>query len=500
MITSLLKVGLLSLASAIFPFRSTIAACSSSPLGQHAAIVKEEKIKKSNYNRDNNNITLYSSDVSSGFFDDFYYANNGTNSASGNYIYSVNNHEYTVSYSLVSIQNNKNIALINSGNLGFIVDFVNKTIYNYENGNTVYVDYVILPSTLSGTVFNTLKDYIYDNTAITISQSYLNTVIFTSTAQYLNSLNVNLYPTAVYNDVNYPGSLLQGNKLAFGDSEFWLDLTQADSGYWFNDGSFSAFTDNIVLYVGDSSVYNTLLNTVETDINANTINYKDKFIISYGFNYNAPYNVGTNDTLIQDSYFTSDTANTYHKYFYYDMPYFNSNGEIFNQVALEYVNAYGTRYKIENQSGNIIQYPSGAGAGYGYFQHLWFVNTDSGFQRLVYVRKFSQYLDNNNDLQTYLDRGGSWINTDYQYLNFYFDLSTIQKNNLAQLNNMSTLNGISNGGSVDLTSVFSLISSTLVSFTNFFNIGILPGISLGILVLIPFAITLLLVIIGLFKR
>ena len=108
------------------------------------------------------------------------------------------------------------------------------------------------------------------------------------------------------------------------------------------------------------------------------------------------------------------------------------------------------------------------------------------------------YDENNNISETIVLMESNFVNDMYKEIKVY-KISLSDKTNLLSFN-IKSQSSVSSGSNIALDTSFNLISKTLKGLTDFMGIIVLPGVSLGSLILIPFAITILLFVVRMFKR
>lgn len=189
-----------------------------------------------------------------------------------------------------------------------------------------------------------------------------------------------------------------------------------------------------------------------------------------------------------DSMFIN-ASNTGSKEVNIDLPFFISNGQVFNRITLWYLNGGSMAYLTDEGSTAINE-----NNHTWYFSLMYYENTLTGLSVAVNYRKF------NVGSSTYLVKGSTWKGLSYRYLSFQGELTPEQRTNLESFNNdyFSGFSGV--GGEVGLGNVFSLLSSGFGAFINVMKIEILPGLSLGLLCFLPLVLIVIMVIIKLVKR
>lgn len=218
------------------------------------------------------------------------------------------------------------------------------------------------------------------------------------------------------------------------------------------------------------------------------------FTFNTQINYNAPIN-GTLNSPFVNQVGNGDTAYTK----IYDLPLFESNGQLFDRIKLWYINALSMRY-IDSNSGNIYACTR---QDLMYYSYMEYINTTTEETIAVNFRNF--YIGNDpsasNSVQTALDNGSNWVNTDYRVLKFQNPFDNDQRNSLAQFNNDTNLNGLTpTSSNVGLGNVFTLMGSAFSGLSGLLAIQILPNITIGLLLFIPLIVMIILAVIWIVKR
>lgn len=276
---------------------------------------------------------------------------------------------------------------------------------------------------------------------------------------------------------------------------------------------FSDYNENNVATDRYARIYINRINTIygqdgnyngdDTNLTLNFLNIlsvvlvPDEFVATFSFydswNYNAPYLRTTADLFIDESSFVNQTPVSINKTYYVGP--FVSNGEQYDTIILTYFNGYGTRYSTDGTS-----YKTQSSSGFGYWNTMLYQDSNTGSSKLVSQRNFiSIQSGSNTDLQTSLVSGSSWVNKNYQKLAFYKAVN--DETNLAQFNNNLDVNGFNNfSGSVGLSDVFNIIALGFQSWLPIFNIQIIPGITIGLLLFMPLISGIIIFIIWIVKR
>lgn len=152
---------------------------------------------------------------------------------------------------------------------------------------------------------------------------------------------------------------------------------------------------------------------------------------------------------------------------------------------------------------------------YDYIFDFTFQSAAQTFSQFKYTLNLPETLGFNSSWEVYYDdisimsnttypsnydyntiRYNGLFTTDLQLFDMTFKRITYDFNNLVIFDD-DINSGESNGNLYD---VFNLISFTLASFLPFFDYMVLPGLTIGVLIMIPIVITILLFVLSIFKR
>ena len=215
----------------------------------------------------------------------------------------------------------------------------------------------------------------------------------------------------------------------------------------------------------------------------------DRFQFLDSFTYNAPYLVSPSNQIVQDTYFSS--ISVLYKQVEVYSGYFFSNGNKYDKIIFNYGNAQGSYFE------GLDDTPY-SGINYGFFLEVWYKNSDTGVIDIVCKRNQSTQLINNGYVQR-VDNGVTWSSGNYKTINF-----TWEKNDTTLLEACNsvygTYTGIYNDNDVGLGGAFSLISTAFNAVVGLFTIQIFPGLTLGLLVLLPLIAGIIVLIIWIVKR
>ena len=220
-------------------------------------------------------------------------------------------------------------------------------------------------------------------------------------------------------------------------------------------------------------------------------NTKGTFTFARNWNYNADYMLNTDSIYVNDTYFVSGVMN---KTIYIDLPLFESNGVIYNRLRLDFMNGMATSYMTDDGIKLLgLEH-------FGYYSTLMYLNTITGDSAFVNDR-IRNWANSNNTYTSYIAQGTTFLNSNYMRLNFYFDLSPSELTSLSKYNDNSFSNGFIDGSDNHaLENAFTLVNTALTGIVGFFSWVVLPGITIGTLLMIPLAISLIIFVIKLFKR
>lgn len=315
--------------------------------------------------------------------------------------------------------------------------------------------------------------------------------------------------TAIF-DLTYGTTIYQGSQLAFTINSYEEEDTQQRIFYLSNNylwtsgnsksiynasASGGSFSVGYSIFTGSNfREYNdNFIECVNRFYNVYTIG-ESVFTFESAFNFNAPYGYAIESPFISDDYFTSLNPGAI-KQVSIDLPFFVSNGYIYNQIKLTYFNAYGTRYKYGSD------YVICETEGIGYYSYMQYINTISNASISVNLRVFGTYVDSSDNIQTFLEHTTQWKNNEYLKLYFIRDLEPFESNKISILNT-TTGTGYNNTNSTDigLGNVFTLIASAFGAIGGFLSIQIFPGLSLGLLLFAPLVVGIIIAVVWIVKR
>lgn len=206
------------------------------------------------------------------------------------------------------------------------------------------------------------------------------------------------------------------------------------------------------------------------------------FTFNKQINYNAPFMAPL------DSYFVT-TIDSQPVIKTYTFPYFYTNGEFFDTIKVWYLNGAGMRYEESNG-----EYYTNTNVDSGYYMEMEYINSFTNNSVVVNTRNFDV------KSEVALLKGSNWVNIEYSRLLFQDELTSEQRNNLAQFNNENYLNGFSGTDNVGLGNVFNLLGGTFSALTGLLAIEVLPNITIGLLVFLPLVVMIILAVIWIIKR
>lgn len=203
--------------------------------------------------------------------------------------------------------------------------------------------------------------------------------------------------------------------------------------------------------------------------------------------------------------------------FNYELPFFkwtnydwSANGPTFNfrfvcdgvmykGLHFSYANNYNSATNGHNYfrdiEGSLIDE---TGYDFGYFTHLSYINMDNT-ETIVFSRNIS-YLSYENGSNTYevKEVGGSWVSFKYRSLQVLANDSDV----VDLLNNLNTIGDTEYNGytSYQYYDVFSLIGLGFTSLIGLFNISLLPGITLGLLLFMPLMVSIIIIVVRMVKK
>lgn len=178
----------------------------------------------------------------------------------------------------------------------------------------------------------------------------------------------------------------------------------------------------------------------------------------------------------------------------YPIGYFVSNNGLFDTIRATMINSQQAKWV--DIDGNVIS-SSSIGINnmhLGAIVDISYYNSFSGatipvWQRDVFYQGSDKVYNNS----------GTWLTDDYKTFRFINDLSPYYDALLSNINNGRSNNDYIVGGAT-LNNAFDLIGSTFSAVVPFLSIQLLPGVSILLIMLIPFAITLVIAIVKLLRK
>lgn len=289
-----------------------------------------------------------------------------------------------------------------------------------------------------------------------------------------------------------------------GDNDVYWSLNNVKLA---SDESFNTTYDVIskhTLVAGDYDyavyTYKDIYSTEEFySINGNkylyTITTLSSFVFNKAFNYNAPLGT-TIDGLYGDTSWDSSGQNM--RYKTYNVGYFLSNGQVYNQLKYWGIQSDGnTIYGMNSTASG--QGLMSAPSGYWLYSMLYYVNTDTNTEVLVNARDLVPY-NSSSGASLYYANSSTWQVDEYRYLYFLDDLSDANKLVLEKFNNNNQFAYSGTVASGDVNNVFTLVGSAFASWLPILGLSILPNITLGMLLFIPLVGMLVFAIIRIIKK
>lgn len=226
--------------------------------------------------------------------------------------------------------------------------------------------------------------------------------------------------------------------------------------------------------------------------NATNLTILTNFVFNKTFNYNAPLGLGIAQQYGGNISLAPTTIVGGIYRFTYNVGQFYSNGSLYNQIVIDYLNAGACYYDV---NGVIRQ---GTSDMLSYFA-LGYKRLDNG------LIDFVNYRDNligtlNGNSVTYTAQASTWVNDSYRYLTLYQTFSNEMRVKVEAFNNnnQSEYSGVVYNS--ETNNVFTLLASAFTGLIPVLSIAVLPGISLGILLFIPLVATLIFAIIKIIKK
>ena len=209
----------------------------------------------------------------------------------------------------------------------------------------------------------------------------------------------------------------------------------------------------------------------------------------------APYKVN-------NDYFVNSTIKG--QYILFDGLFKDSQNNYYTQVRATYIDGNGTRFgdagiNSVNSNTGLTQFM--------YLEYKKFTNSTNNWVS-VNTQNFVTSTNSQSIGQVVMTKNSSWVNSIYQYITIIYDsgISNLPVGtsdngiiNLSSLNN--SFNTETNaGGSIGGYSPFALIGSAFSSLLPLFNVYLWPGVTIGLLLVIPLISSIVLFIVWLFKR
>lgn len=257
-------------------------------------------------------------------------------------------------------------------------------------------------------------------------------------------------------------------------------------------------------FIFDSGDENPLLNTFFVISDKTTLTFGDTFNYNAAYQYlvaldvnNTGYQTITEDLTYYvfrqyDGYITTSlNASSYQLTL--DLPYFYSNGFLFNQIVFNYVALADTEQVMTLNNGFVPNHYVNQQNTTLIYHSMRYKNSNSGLSLQTNIRNGG--LDSNGVY--YWQLTTSWANDNYKTITFISSLNEYETYFLNNMNNLTIGGGLSSGGSV--FDVFTLLGNAFSSFTSLFNVAILPSITIGVLVAIPLVVSLIILLFKMIK-
>lgn len=196
-----------------------------------------------------------------------------------------------------------------------------------------------------------------------------------------------------------------------------------------------------------------------------------------------------------------------------DLPYFTSGKLVFNRITCQFLTSF---YEDAYPDANI-----------GYYSYI-YDNIDLGMNKfrlqdgwgicvdVIYSNTLSQYsvsvCSREWNVETLLGvdvkfytRHFKWLEQSYREINFITKPSQNDISKIVSLNNgIDTSIGGSvpstDGNTATLFDVFSLLSGAFASLLPIFSISIIPGLTIGVLIFLPFVVTIIILVVKAVKK
>ena len=311
---------------------------------------------------------------------------------------------------------------------------------------------------------------------------------------YLRSirLQANVGRASYYDSVLYPNIVVYDNDEIIKPINFRISNTFDD--LWFGKGNLPhvviAFNDG--LYKGFFEFLNYYFDPIFDFTNSYYFEFNTQL------NYNGSYLESLDNTFVQDATFTtSNPSATVVKT--YDVGYFLSGGDLFNQIKIYYANGYASRYmKMASGGYSASNFNVLSSAGFGYYTAMIYYNTVSEKSVVVNSRNYGQFTDSDGNLQVYIANSSTWLSSTYRTIRLASESEETLKLSVFNENSYNTINF--SGSDVGLGNVFTLITQAFSSFIPILSINVIPGITIGLLLFLPLITGIIIFIVWLVKR
>ena len=179
------------------------------------------------------------------------------------------------------------------------------------------------------------------------------------------------------------------------------------------------------------------------------------------------------------------------------VPFFKLSGLnfVFDTIRFWYGSGWASYY-VDDEG--VVKLPT---SPYWSYTGLYYVNSITGHTLIVNLPNSVSSYNSSGDSITARIKGSYWVSDSYRYIYFNDSLSDSVIVNLNQYNSFTNSDsGYSSGGNYGLTNVFTLISNSFSSCLPFLSIEIVPGITIGLLILLPLVAGIIIAIIWVVKR
>lgn len=202
-------------------------------------------------------------------------------------------------------------------------------------------------------------------------------------------------------------------------------------------------------------------------------------------NYNSPFDLTLGNQFIKGNYNSMITKS-------YNLPYFVSGGVIYNQIVLKYDTASAMYFNVND---NVILGPSGSITYFAMFYQNSFTNVST----MVNVRDNADYYHDGGYSLIQLP-SSTWVSQEYRNISFLYDITDSDLLNVSQFNNNSAYSTSVTNGNIGLGNVFDLLSNSFNSLLGLFNISIIPGVTIGVLMFLPLVVTIIVLVFKAVKK